>query len=505
VRRADLLVAGAAVALYAPTWGHFFVSDDFLNLERSIFRTVAEGLALFSARDVDFYRPLARLHFGVMAGLFSDRVLVWNVANTLLHAACAVVARRLAASLLGPAHARAATATGLLFALHFLHVEPVVWASGVATLLAALFVMLALAGFRRARETGRPRHLALSALAFGAALMSQEAAVAFVPLLLWTTWVWPPGRGPGSGRLPRLGEAAPYAVLLLAYAAVATSIDRGGAASPYRVEAGAHVVKNVAFFALGGFVPVRYWEIQELWAARGEGGLAAFVAALASRPLLGVPLLAAAALAPLALRRGGRDVLGGIGMIAAAALPFLLLPGSGERFHYLPSLGACLTMGLAAEALFRPATRASRRRAVAVSAVGLGAMTAAAADRQADWILAGRWTRELVDRWSYFRRFEADAPVEFVGVADRWRSAWVFRNGFPSMVRLYWEGRPYRRAEERTPDSPPAYRVRVVARPDGSLGVEPVRGAERDAERPRITGEEPAPPGGGEAPGDASR
>ena len=68
MRRSDAWVAAAAIAIYAGSWGHYFVSDDFLNLERGMFRTVADALALFSLHDTDFYRPLARLWFGVLAG-----------------------------------------------------------------------------------------------------------------------------------------------------------------------------------------------------------------------------------------------------------------------------------------------------------------------------------------------------------------------------------------------------------------------------------------------------
>lgn len=494
-------IAAAAVAMYAATWDHFFVSDDFLNLERSTFRTVAEGLALFSTADVDFYRPLARLHFGVLAGLVSDRVEVWNVANTLWHALVALLAARLAASLLGRGRERVAVATGLLFAVHWIHVEPVVWASGVAGLLATAGILAALLLFRRARETGRARDAAGSVAAFAGALMAQETAVAFVPLLLVTTWVWPPaaGRG-GSPRRPTLAEAAPYAVLLAAYAVIATSIDRGGEASPYRFALGPHLVKNAAFFALGSFVPVRSWEIQDLWVASASGGgLAGFLRSLAGRPGLALPLLAGALALPVAWRRGGPDVRGGLAWIAAASLPFLPLPGSGERFHYLPSFGACLVLALLGEAAWRRARGSARRApAAAAAALALGLIVAANLDRQSDWRIAGQWTRGIVERWAYLRVLDPASPVEFLGVPDHHRSAWVFRNGFPSMVRLYWQGRPYGRAEDRGADAPPAYRIRVEALGDGGIGMAPARGEERGLPRPPLVDPPPAP-GSGEA------
>lgn len=492
MKRADFSIAVLAIALYAPTWGHFFVSDDFLNLERSTFRTLAEGLALFSTRDVDFYRPLARLHFGVMAGFFADRVIAWNVVSTLLHALVSIAALQLARDLVGRERDRVAVVAGVLFAVHYLHVEPVVWASGVATLLSTFGVLVALLFFRRARRTGRSRDRAISVVALGGALMSQETAVVFASLAIVTTLVWPVPSAPGVARPRPFHEVAPYGIVFAAYALVATSLDRGGSASPYRFEAGPHVLKNLAFFAFGGFVPVRYWQVQDLWSSGGSSDLAHFAQQMLARPDLSLPLAAAAIGLAFGWRRGDRTARGGFAWIGAAALPFLLLPGSGERFHYLPSLGACLALGswiTAAEDRLRARgrTRIARIALGVVAAVSVGA----ALDRERDWHVAARCTRSLVNRWSYFRLFDPRYPVEFVGVPDARRSAWVFRNGFPSMVRLYWEGRPYWREEERPLGAPVAYRVRTSFGEGGALAVAPVRGEGRGAERPPLLANPP--------------
>jgi hypothetical protein len=238
--------------------------------------------------------------------------------------------------------------------------------------------------------------------------------------------------------------------------------------------------------------PVRYWEVQDLWSS--SSGLAMFVRQVLLRPHLGLPLLLGTAAMGWALRARDRDVRGGFAWIAAAALPFLLLPGSGERFQYLPSFGACLIVGCAVMAGERRLrARGLRAAAHALSFGVLAISVAAALDRQRDWAIASDWTRDLVSRWGYFREFDAAHAVEFHGVPDDYRSAWVFRNGFPSMVRLYWEGRPYWRAEERVEGSPPAYRVRAERAANGSLSIAPVtwegRGAELPppAERPDAT------------------
>jgi hypothetical protein len=469
VIRSALLVLTASLALYGGTLGHFFVSDDFLNFERNGFVTLGDALGFFGTRDVDFYRPIARLHFGVLRGLAGDRVLAWNLTGVVLHALASWLVAAFAASCLGRPRARAATWAGVFFAVHFIHVEPVVWASAVTSLWSAIFVLAALLAFRRSRRTGSASYGVLAVLAFAAALGSKEDAIAFVPLLFLTTWWWPIDGAEGRARLPSIAEFAPFAILVAAWAIVVGGIDRGGDASPYRVALGAHVLRNVAFFALGGFVPLRYWEVRD----RCEGGVAPCLEQLASRPDLAVPILAGLVAVGWLARRGSRDVQGGLLWTLVAATPFLVLTGSGERFLYLPSVGASLVWGLLAEELLRRA--GTRRRAAAQLGVAtaLALHVAGNLDRQRDWMTASAWTRAIAGRWSAFEGRDPGKPIEFVGVLGEWRSAWVFRNGFDSMVRLYWRGRPYAREGELPPGLPPAERLAVTWHRNGTVGMMP--------------------------------
>ncbi len=480
MRWAVLLAVVVSLAVYAPSLEHYFVSDDFLNQERNTLRTAADVLHCFATGDVDFYRPIPRLHFGVARALFGGDALAWNLLGLSLHAAAAVLAGALARDLVGPRARRVALFTAFFFAIHFIHVEAVVWASGVTSVYDAIFLFAALLLFRRARRTESVRDRTLSVIAFAGALLSKESSVAFVLLLPLTTWLFPP-RGPdGRPTSPRVGvrEAAPFAILLAAYLAIVLPIDRGGALSPYRMTPGPHVVKNAAFALLGCFVPVRYWEVQDLWAAStagGGGGLGAFAAALAGKPALAVPLAAGAGLVALLAVRGTRRVRGLVAWILAAASPHLLLAGSGERFLYVPSFGACALLAIGADAILRRPPRALGGRAgAAASILGVAALCVAGClDRQGDWSTAGKWTHGIVARWGFLKALDPEESIEFVGIPDRWGSAWVFRNGFSSMVRLAWEGRPYWREEERPRDAVPDSRLGVLLHPGGTVGMLP--------------------------------
>src|SRR6185436_323665 len=140
----------ASFAIYLGTLSHYFVSDDFLNRERNTLVTLADAFHFFSTADVDFYRPIARLHFGILQGLFADQAAPWNFAGIALHALASALAALLAFDLLGPRARTAAMFTGLFFAVHFIHVEAVVWASGVTSVYDAIFLFAAILLFRHA-------------------------------------------------------------------------------------------------------------------------------------------------------------------------------------------------------------------------------------------------------------------------------------------------------------------------------------------------------------------
>ena len=53
------------------------------------------------------------------------------------------------------------------------------------------------------------------------------------------------------------------------------------------------------------------------------------------------------------------------------------------------------------------------------------------------------------------------------------KRCWFFRNGFDSMVRLYWHGRPYSREGELAPGGPPPERLAVTLHPNGTVGMLP--------------------------------
>jgi len=480
VRRAVGAAFLASFAMYLRTLSHYFVSDDFLNRERNTLVTLADAFHFLSTADVDFYRPIPRLHFGILQGFFADQAVPWNFAGIALHALASALAALLAFDLMGPRARTAAMFTGLFFAVHFIHVEAVVWASGVTSVYDAIFLFAAILLFRHARRTGSIRARILSVIAFAGALLSKESAVVLAVLLPLTTALAPIAGRPGrpTSKWITVSEALPYVILLFAHAAIVLPIDRGGHLSPYRLSIGANVLKNAAFFFLGNFVPLRYFELQELWSASrasGAGAFAEFLGGVLRHPIWIAGMAAGAAAIVLAAWRGGRNARLFLLWMLAASAPYVFLGGSGERFLYVPSFGACALLGMAGAWILEHRATWPGRIAGAWAAIALlfAMHIAGNLDRQNDWLTAAKWTRGIVARWSYLRGIDAERTIEFVGVPDGYRSAWVFRNGFSSMVRTHWQGREYWREQERGTHQAAAMRMGVMLNPAGNVGMLP--------------------------------
>ena len=149
---AILLIVAAVVAIYAPATRNGFVWDDTALVLRDplirSWRLIPEGFNHFlfvDATPCDFYRPLQRLSYTVEYALFATRPAPYHVTNIALHAAAAIALMFFAEAVLmafGTPESRSrwiAIIAALVWAIHPVHTSAVVYVSGRADLLAALF------------------------------------------------------------------------------------------------------------------------------------------------------------------------------------------------------------------------------------------------------------------------------------------------------------------------------------------------------------------------------
>jgi tetratricopeptide (TPR) repeat protein len=236
-------VAGGALLAFLPALGGDFLTFD--DLQKLRYNPEIRGLGwsqlrwMWTTTYTGLYQPIAWMTWGADYLLWGHDPTGYHLTSLLCHAATAVLVYRLAWRLLafavpGPAAASSgvltlsATFAALLFAVHPLRAEPVVWISARGDVLAGLFAVAATLAYLRAVEPGargaRRRGWRAAALALFACGLLSKASPVSVPLA-WLVLDVYPLRRLGVGPSGWLGPAARRVWLeKLPFAAVAALV-----------------------------------------------------------------------------------------------------------------------------------------------------------------------------------------------------------------------------------------------------------------------------------------
>ncbi len=183
-----LLIVAAAFAVYWPALRNGFVWDDTALVLRDPFirswRLIPEGFRHFLFTDAtasNFYRPIQRLTYTADYALFAFQPWGYHLTNIVLHAAAGVALFLFVRKLVGRFASKQpatlfATIAALFWVIHPLHTSAVIYVSGRADLLAALF------GFAGLYLALREKAWA-AGLCFLAAMLSKESGI--MALAIW--------------------------------------------------------------------------------------------------------------------------------------------------------------------------------------------------------------------------------------------------------------------------------------------------------------------------------
>lgn len=415
------LVGLAAVLPYLHSLNIGFLSDDF-GLAAAA-RAAQGPLDVVRLRPYClFYRPLSEVAWWAGVQVWGGAPLGYHLLSLALHAGNSLLVYLVGLRLTGSR--LAAGLAGLLFAVHPIHVEPVVWASCQPDLLATGLCLLSLASLEACLAAGgllgRAAALMAALAGFLLALVSKESAAALPGVVVLRLAVLP--ERVSWRRLVGLGGT--YAVVLGAFAGWRFSVL--GAIGGYEVAPG-------------------FWD--RFFPSAPLRQIEFFLFPL-NRHLLGESVGPAVMGAMVLLMAGGAAyVLGNLSRVPARRLWFYLgfvvlmsvpvwtlcmaITGGFEstRFAYLPTVGL---MWLIGEVLAGCVAAGRRGGAAAATVIVLvGALTVwyvmpwRGADRVAkDVVAAARgMVRELPASEEPAVLFVRELP-------DTYRGAQVFRNCF---------------------------------------------------------------------------
>ncbi len=384
LRRPSLmvLVLGlSTLVLYSGALFFDFVWDDWPQIVNSpivrswhnVPRAFGTDLWYHVARHQVYYRPLFVVWSILNYSLFRLRPFGWHFAAILAHVAAVATVFWLARKL--RLEYWTAAVAALIFALHPVHIEPVVWISAASDTMVTVFVALAFIFFLEARErshkTGWIWTIASCGL-LACALLTKEMAITFFVLVAIYAWLQPKiqsadfvARTVGATR-----EAVPYVIVTVAYMLLRKHalLHSAGQFDP----------GHGAFAVLRTLPRVLTFYLQKLVWPSGLTGIyyMTYVETINVKQVILPVLGLAAAVAGLWYwnRREGNSTVAFAGwwfLIGLAPALYLRNFGNGDlvrdRYVYLPSIGFAILAAIALRHL--PAIGSWSGRAVQACAV----------------------------------------------------------------------------------------------------------------------------------------
>lgn len=217
----------AVLTAFGSAFGHDFVSWDdhvYVYENMQILHPTAESFKAFGTEVVSLnYHPLTMWSLWLNSALFGAGAKSFIVTNVLIHWLNAGLLCWLVWLLSGRKYRSVALLTALLFAIHPLRAESVVWVSERKDVLYVFFFLAGCIAYWRYLETQRSSKLWLALGLMLLSCLSKGVAVVF-PLVCLLMDYW---HGQQMG-LKRLLEKAPMFGLSLLFGLIALNVQHGG-------------------------------------------------------------------------------------------------------------------------------------------------------------------------------------------------------------------------------------------------------------------------------------
>jgi protein O-mannosyl-transferase len=386
-----LFLSTATLALYARGLSNTFVTDDesevlndrLLRSFANIPRLFSHGVWFFEGVQTEnYYRPLKLLAYSVEYHLFGFHPTYWHVASIVLHVGVVAAAYLLVRDL---SSRRLAFWSGLLFALHPVHVEAVAWIAGGQDLLCGQALLFATWLYHLGRSGAPPRlYFGLSAALFFLGLLAKEVALTFPAVILAYDFFY---RGTSLREMLQAWRRyIPYFAALGVYSLLRVHAIKGFApvTSGMRLTP-TEMVLSVPVLAVKyiglALLPIHlnYWHVYKP------------VQVLSWKPLAAATFVTALVAAAFRLRRVQPALSFALAWFWLTLTPVLAIPKvSGnvftERYLYIPSFAYCVFAGWGFLWVREKASGPTLRRAVyAGLVIVLLSYVALAVRRIPDW------------------------------------------------------------------------------------------------------------------------
>jgi len=435
---AALAAAIAAAFWWVPTIG--FLGDDFgyvqrfsqlplLAWPRLFVREWSGGIWGFPLREL---RPIAALAFMIDNRVWHLAPAGYHLTNLLLHLGCSGLVMLITRDVLGGRWLPAVGA-GLLFAVHPVHTEPVVWVTGRVDVLGTLGFLLAFYGLMRYRATRQISWLPTMWLAYAAGIFAKEFCLTLPVMAVLYEALTPAGR-PRTVRAIVLPYAGWTAVSLAYYVCRTHAIGPtlGAPALDFLTKDLWRIVAQREWIYVGALV----WPIAH-WLPTADSQQSEALQWLLR--VLGLMLLVGGIWWWRERRTAARDVRAALFFLIVwflvATLPFVVTYVS-PRHLYLASAGVSVgLMAVAARIV------AHRFALIAVTTILVVSCAIELQERGTDWRAAATLSRQVSAAVAVTAQRARVGDVLLVDVPEGQRGAWVWAWAIPFALQPPFQSR----------------------------------------------------------------
>jgi hypothetical protein len=373
----------------------YFVGDDFAYVGK-FFGTSILSLPHFFVHEwsdgmwggpTSELRPVAALSFILDARLWGINPTGYHLTNLLLHLACSIMVMLITRAVLVDGWLPGAAA-GMIFALHPVHVEPVIWITGRVDTISTLAYLLGIYGLLRFRSNPAWFWLALSWIGYGTGIFAKEAALTLPLMALLCELFYVPR----NARWNVVRAVAPYlgwGAIALVYYYFRTEALGSGLGAP-TIKYGTLSFWQEAAQRQLYYLGQLFWPAQRAFTfARAEPARALPI----WLGLLGIAITISIIWLALERHRSTREprvaVFFGLVWFLAATLP-LMLTYPAERHLYLASAG--VSVGISAFSTRLLGRRFAFATAMAVLVIACGWQLRRA---EGSWRAAGKLSKQV--------------------------------------------------------------------------------------------------------------
>ena len=207
-----ITVLTVLVYVHAPQARGLMMDDSSLNFDNPLVTQMSKQSikGIFTTYDPELYIPMTLLSYKAEHALWGESLTLTHITNMILHILNAVLVLLLIRELTRETWISFLTA--LLFAVHPLQTEAVMWIAARKDLLSAFFFLMTLLAYRHYAKTGKRLSYFASIFLFACALMSKVLTIMLPLILMITDDVRPPEKKHGHAM-----RLAPYWILSMLF------------------------------------------------------------------------------------------------------------------------------------------------------------------------------------------------------------------------------------------------------------------------------------------------